>query len=360
MKKSIFLILIGVFLLQTTACLSQNFIFSQYRALPYLLNPATTGHLPQSYTHRVAAVYRNHWNLPAPDYGGLHGFAAGWDRRYCGSSPDNTTFGIGTFAQYDDAFNGGIRNAHVRGLGSVSHKLGGGVWLAAGLAAGVINYGLEASRLTFDRQYDQETGIFDPELDSGEGFFRENQFGFNADVGLRLFSQAVRGSKETRGWEAAEWSVGFSIHDFLHPRYYFLQPGKDRTPNRLDPGFSAQGDLLILNGHLMLNAFYWRQSFSGSRQCQFMFGAAKVFGLKKENQLLGGVQLRIAGREYGLGGSATRNALTFLGEWRFGTGTARLSWDFGLSRIGNRPPNGFELSIAHFLGDGACLDCPDF
>ncbi|HNG89409.1 MAG TPA: type IX secretion system membrane protein PorP/SprF, partial [Saprospiraceae bacterium] len=141
--------------------LAQDFTFSQYAAMPYLINPATTGQVPtftplnqnveHNYQHRVALLARNHWSVPG-SVNGLSAAAAGWDMRFCNGQGDNYFFGLGAYMQGDYAGLGDYFNLNMRGMASFAHQLAGDAWLSYGLSAGWLQYGVQPHELTFDGQ----------------------------------------------------------------------------------------------------------------------------------------------------------------------------------------------------------------
>lgn len=325
--------------------------FSQYRALPYLLNPATTGHLPEKRNSRFAAIARSHWNLPTPETDGVLGAAAGLDWRSCDGDAREFFWGAGGFLQRDGTFGGGIHHTNLRGMIAASHRVWGkNNWMSIGASFGVMEYGINPEKLTFDGQWEAGDGDFTKPFDaSGEHFSRVNDFSPNADIGLRFHSVT----------SALEWSLGTTIHHLISPDYYFIPPGKDREKNALNAGLSTQVNIFHPKSKLGVNLFFWKQALRENRQWQARAEVSRGFKVSGGRILTAGTQLRLAGKAKGFGSPAVPNAMIFLAELKGESGSLGISWDLTLSRFGNRPPNGIEVSFVRFLGKGRCpIDCP--
>ncbi len=325
--------------------------FSQYRALPYLLNPATTGHLPEKSNTRIAAIARSHWNVPTPETDGVLGAAAAFDWRSCQGDAREFFWGAGVFLQRDGTFGGGIHHTNLRGMIAVSHRVfGKNNWLSLGTSAGVMEYGIDPEKLTFDGQWNADKGDFSKPFDaSGENFPRQSDFSPNADVGLRFRSANA----------ILEWSAGTTLHHILNPDYHFLPPGIDREKNALNPGLSAQVNFLHAKSRWGANLLFWKQAIRGNHQWQTRAEVSRGFKISGQRILTAGAQFRLAGKVKGFAASTVPNALVLLTEIKGQNGSIAVSWDVNLSRIGNRPPNGFELSFVRFIGKGRCpIDCP--
>lgn len=350
MKNNIYFCCLAL-LIGLTQCPAQIPTFSQYRALPYLLNPAMTGHLPAKRSSRFAVIARSHWNLPTAEPDGVLGAAVAWDWRSCKGDARSFFWGAGGFIQRDGTFGGGIHHTNLRGMAAASHKVwGDNNWLSLGASFGIMEYGINPEKLTFDGQWDPGTGDFTKPSDaSGENFLQENDYSKNADVGLQYYAAGG----------VSEWSLGVTMHNLLNPAYYFAPPGIDREHNALSPGFSTQFNFLHTKSRVGASLFYWKQAMRNNSQWQARAELSKGFKVSGGQILTGGVQFRLAGNVYGFAASTVPNAMILLAELKGESGSFAVSWDFTLSRIGNRPPNGFELSFIRFIGQGRCpIDCP--
>lgn len=333
---------------------AQDFTFSQYQALPYLVNPAETGNFLKNSVHRLSGIFRTHWESPASE-NALFGEALGWDMRFCNNSLSNSYWSIGAFAQHEGTSGGGIQNVQARALASFNISLGKYLWMAAGFSAGGMQYGIRPELLTFNQQFDPGTGNFDPHAASGEEFLQTSGLAWDADAGIRILGVISQtADRQAEAW----WSAGITLHHIPKPRYTFLEPLGDEDPNRLDRGLSIQLAVQPFR-HLAVNGLYRRQSLSENRQWQALFGGAFVVGTFKSNSFLAGMQVRMSGRQKTPGNIAP-GALIPFAKIDLEHCTLRLSWDIPFRRFGNRQTGGMEISATCFLGDAKCpMDCPN-
>ena len=343
---------LSLLLLVAAGCLrGQDFTFSQYAAMPYLINPAAVGqvptflpvnsNVPQTYQHRIAVIARNHWRSPTSK-DGLWAGAAGWDMRLCNRQSDGTFWGFGAFVQRDQANLGRFFNFQARGMAALHRRLSRRWWMSVGVSGGLLQYGVRPSWLTFDRQFNGTTGLFDHSLLSGEATLsdmRESRVKGDMDLGFRLL--------DTRGGGY----FGATLHHFiLQPRYSLLSSSDGA--NRLDMGFSLQAASPAMWNRLVITALLRRQSFSESRQWQATGGL-----LYKFESCNFGAMLRTSGRQQGKG-IMTRDALILSSSVNFSGCVLRLSWDLNLSRL-DTGAGGPEVSCGWFFGNGSdCVRCP--
>ncbi len=330
---------------------AQDFTFSQYQSLPYLLNPAETGNFPGRATHRVGGIFRSQWDHFSER--GIYGSALGWDWRPCNRFSDYAVWSFGLFVQHDGVYGSGLYNLNGRALVSLSHTFIGDSWVAYGLSVGALQYGLSPEKYTFNEQFDGTTGDFSLDLPSGENTLRDNRLVKDMDFGVRIFDAFDRTDDADNGW-----TLGFSLHHLLRPSYSLLGAGKDENTNRLDPGFSVQGAVRAFE-HWQLNGFYRRQSYATSKQWQLVAGTAFIQELSGNDYSLG-AQLRLSGKDVA-GESRVRPGLVLLVKADFGPCFVRGSWDSNLSSVSISPPGSFELSAVWLMGKRRCpMNCPGF
>lgn len=352
MKKSTLFTLFCLFS-ALPALPAQDFTFSQYQALPYLVNPAETGNFQKNSAHRLSGVFRTHWESPVSE-NALFGEAVGWDMRLCAGRSENSFWSIGAFAQHEGTGGGGIYHLQGRALASFNLSLGENIWMAAGFSAGYFQYGIRPEKLTFNLQYDPATGDFDPDAFSGEAFKQTNGSDWDADAGIRILGVLDKTADlQTETW----WSAGIALHHIPKPRYTFLEPQGDEEPNRLDRGLSVQATLQPLR-YLAFNGLYRRQSLTESRQWQVIAGAAFIVNTFKANHVLAGMQVRVSGGAEAPGNMAP-GALIPFAKIDLEKTTLRLSWDIPFHRFGNRQTGGMEISATCYFGDARCpVECP--
>jgi len=328
---------------------AQDFTFSQYQAIPLLVNPSETGSIPGKHVQRISAIFRTQWDVPATD-GGIYGSGLGWDRRFCDTRAANTFWSIGAYAQHSGTNGGGIYNLHFRGTASLHVVLNETLRMAFGASAGGLNYGFDPGKLLFNQQYDLHTGDFTG-TDNGETFARENNIVFDMDAGFRIFGEF---SKPTNNDIPKGWSVGFALHHLTSPKYTFLPSPQDQEANRLDIGLSVQVKVRPTD-HLVFDGFFRRQAISnaGSLQWQAVLGAGYAFFGKQDNELTIGFLGRFSGQENRIGQLARWTGIPYLrirlGRWMIGG-----SVDLNFSKLPSDPPGSIELTAACFLGQQNC------
>ncbi len=327
---------------------AQDFSFSQYQAIPFLINPAETGSIPGGNVHRIGAIFRSQWDMPATA-GGIYGSGLGWDRRFCDNRATNTFWSIGAYAHHSGTNGGGIYNLHFRGTASLHIALSKTLRMAFGTSVGGLNYGFDPGKLLFNQQYDLITGDFTGS-DNGETFPRENHIVFDMDAGFRIFGEF---SRPTNNDIPKGWSVGIALHHLTSPKYTFLPAAQDQEANRLNIGLSVQVKMRPTD-YLVFDGFFRRQAISnaGSLQWQAVLGAGYVLG-KLDKEITLGFLGRFSGQENRIGQLARWTGIPYvrirLEKWVIGG-----SVDLNFSKLSSNPPGSIELTAACFLGRQNC------
>lgn len=181
MNNSINRILVTITLVFTLGAVSnvnaQDAHFSQYDALPVLLNPASTGMLKNT-DMRIGAIYRNQWSSLATNF---NTFAISFDAAF------NDRWGFGAVMINDDEANV-INNFSfaVSSAYQISDPNQSNYVLSAGVQLGFIYKRINTDQLIFDNQYDGYN--FDSDLPTGETFDRSSRFMPDVNFGFSYVS----------------------------------------------------------------------------------------------------------------------------------------------------------------------------
>ncbi len=154
--------------------MAQDPHFSQYRHLPLYLNPAHTGN-GIDYV-RMVAVYRNQWASVATPFT-TQGFMI---------DKSVSRFGFGLGIIKNGAGKAGMNQIFLNGMLAYHLPVGNYSRISAALQAGMFQKSFNPNHLTFDSQYQEDSG-FNPDLPSGELFFHTKII--RPDLGLGLMFQ---------------------------------------------------------------------------------------------------------------------------------------------------------------------------
>ncbi len=170
---------------------AQDVHFSQFTAAPLQLNPAFAG--LNNCDYRVVANARTQWNTVS---GGntFSSFAVSGDVAVGKPTKFNSYAGLGLSLNADVA--GALRyNTNRADLTFAYHFLldrKGASSLSVGIQAAVNYRGINLSKGTFDQQFDNVMGVYNPNLPSNEALIqRTNMLYFDAGVGV-LYSANFR------------------------------------------------------------------------------------------------------------------------------------------------------------------------
>jgi type IX secretion system PorP/SprF family membrane protein len=181
------LIIVGV------ALKAQDIHYSQYNYAPLQLNPALAG--LNNCDYRLALNGRTQWNTISGSGNTYSTFGASADFAIGKVTKFNSFAGIGVSVSSDIAGTTSY-NTNRADITAAYHFMidrRGNASLSAGLQFAVNHRGFDASKSTFDGQYDPMTGRYDGSR-PGETFARTNMLYVDAGVGL-LYSQYFKRKK---------------------------------------------------------------------------------------------------------------------------------------------------------------------
>ncbi|MBW8049579.1 MAG: type IX secretion system membrane protein PorP/SprF [Cytophagales bacterium] len=163
MKKFIIIVaLIACCLLRTADCFCQDIHLSQFYFSPLNVNPALTGAIEGEL--RGILNYRNQWRGFASPFVTMS-FSA--DMTFLGDELGEDWVGAGLVILKDKAGTGNLTNLKFMLSGSYFKWINKWNYLSGGVQAGFVQRKLDYSQLTFNEQWDPNTGNLGP--DNGEG-----------------------------------------------------------------------------------------------------------------------------------------------------------------------------------------------
>ena len=335
---------------------AQDPAFSDYAPLAPVLNPALTGYIPGQATTRVGIVAREQWRsfLETASYRSM---AATLDHRICGNRRGDY-FGLGASLGSDWQGNPSLRRTDAMLSAAFTKNLSGsyygGTSLSLGAEFGYIQYNLDASRLTFDHQFDDPTA-------AGERLDFYN-VGF-LDYGVGVVFTWLEDSRNARSITG-----GLSIKHLGKPQTTFVDDGR---PASMASDSSAQlatrwtphvRATLPLSGVNSISVF---SSFSYQRPHNQLF----VRGLLNFNRPARGKSMPAPYLSVGGGFRMTRgltgvNAESIVASARVAAGPLQLglNYDVNISSLhaSTSGAGAIELSLTTVFGKSDCLMCPRF
>lgn len=211
---------------------AQDIHYSQYWNAPFNTNPALTGVFRGD--TRFTANYRSQWNTVPVEY---MTFTGAIDHKFPVRGERNGFFAGGFNFNYDQA---GLSRLHLAtfGLnGSYTHKLSQGVFATAGASASFNQRGFKIQDLTFDNQYSDPRGQYDPGLPTGENFPNFNRIfaDFGTGLNLRIQSVDAYGSLVDELAKRSRLDIGVGLFHFNRPDQSFIKDMKAPLSMRLSP-----------------------------------------------------------------------------------------------------------------------------
>lgn len=154
---------------------AQDIHFTQIQASPLQINPANTGITFANF--RLVNNYRNQWRTIEAPYNTI---GVSLDK---GLSIRNQNFGIGGLVLHD------VSSPHQLSVDKFFLSIGYSKFyknhqFSVGLQPGMVFKNINTANLTFNSQFDQGTGQFDPSLPSNEDNLQENVSYFDLNFGL--------------------------------------------------------------------------------------------------------------------------------------------------------------------------------
>jgi len=332
--------------LMSIVCPAQDFLLSQFYAMPMSVNAAATGYM-ESGKMRASLAYRSNWD-EAKNEGAYQGALAALEYRQCFKE---NFWAIGGLVQTEGTRFARFGQAQLRLSGAFHYRLGESFYASVGGGGGVLQYGAMLDGLRYDRQFVTNVG-YDPNVGNGESFADDNLFRLDLNAGAQVYD-TYRG-----------WSAGVALTHLNRPEFSFL--GEENT---LGVGLAMHGSWTFwmkkmqrgqkkpAGSAMVARGLYYRQSVLGSnsRQWQALLGGFYKLHGKGDGTFMGGVMARFAGR-------ADKGAVieSLVPSIQMGK-TARLgiSYDLNVQKLAVPSAGRLEFTFAwNFGNEDKCINCP--
>lgn len=202
---------------------AQDLHFSQFYYAPMQLNPALTAVFPCN--TRVIANYRNQWTPVLSGSAAFTSYSVSYESRFTSGYKDY--WGIGFNAVRDQAGTTNFQTTEAQLSASYSKHLGGQRWrgshyLTAGADFAYVNRGIDFLQARYGIQ--NENGVYDPSIPSGENFPNDALNYPDLSAGLLWYGQMRQGHG---------WYLGVAAHHLNRPDQSFDDSNVDiRIYNR--------------------------------------------------------------------------------------------------------------------------------
>jgi type IX secretion system PorP/SprF family membrane protein len=206
---------LGFFLTLPTLISAQDIHFSQFFNNPINLNPALTGVFEGD--QRYTGAYRSQWySVPVP----YLTFSGTYDQRISIPGFRSGKFGLGLLFNYDRAGDAGL-NWMQLGLNlSYTQKLAKTVFLSVGTQLLTGQRAFDPQKLYFDDQFNGD--VFDPDLQTTEGFARTSAGYTDISAGINLLVQSP--------YNRSNVQVGAAYRHLNQPGITFFNDNTLRLP----------------------------------------------------------------------------------------------------------------------------------
>lgn len=196
--------------------------FSQFYAMPVILNPSLTGHIPGQY--RLNGIYRSQWsNLNKSDGALFTTIGASFDMNFR-KSTSNNSFGLGIALANDNSGIGALKTSEVSLSGAYHLSLGQEAknYLSFGLQGTYLGKRIDPAEITFADQIDPNTGVVSPI--TSEPISDTNIGNFDIRAGATF--AGYPNNKIT-------YMIGVAFMHLTKPEETFLGDTSNKLPNRL-------------------------------------------------------------------------------------------------------------------------------
>jgi len=332
---------------------AQDFLFSQFYAVPMSLNAAATGHIEVG-NQRVTTAYRGQWATPESSDGIYQGAMASYEYRHC---QKRNFWAVGGLLQAEGTRFARYEQLQGRLSGAFHYRLSRhGLYAAVGGGGGLLQYGAQLGGLRYDNQFVSGIG-YDPTLGSGEHFTNDNpsEMSLDLNAGAQVY-HAEDG-----------WGGGIAFQHLNQPKFSFLEQN-----NFLGIGVAAHATYTFWLKESKRSAFvvrglYVRQSASGgnSRQWQGLLGGFAKLTSRGGFVFAPGCMLRTAGRGRPVVGKGNSSVAleSVIPTLQFGRANARLnmSYDFNVQQIAAPSAGRMEVALTWIFGEeNKCVVCNEF
>lgn len=218
----------------------QDFHYSQFYNAPLHLNPALTGIFRGDV--RLMGNYKSQWTDVPVDYKTV---TLAVDKKFLKVSQNDGFFSGGLAFNYDRAGDSKLTWANLDANLSYTRVFSPRVIVSVGGKAALIQRSFDQGNLRYDNQFDEERGVPDLTLGTGEAFNTDGHIfpDFSAGINVRL--QARQTSELVfRNNRRTKLDVGVALHHIFAPDQAFYDDVAVPIERRLSP--YATGTLQVL------------------------------------------------------------------------------------------------------------------
>ena len=302
----------------------QDIHFSQFNNSPLNLNPAQTGFFRGS--HRFVLNHRNQWASVTTPYST---FSGSLDMQLLKRKFKQDIIGIGIVFNNDKAGDadmgttaGSLSLSYTKGLNRRNSH-----FISIGLQAGGAQHKIDFTKLYFDNQYDGDQ--FDPTIENGENFSRNNYSYIDVSAGIHWFLQME---------DQLIFNAGFSAFHLNQPKLSYFD-NEDVYLNTRFVVYTNASIGLSKNSDMIPSLLIMKQGVYN----QIIVGSDFKFTLNNSPYFYSTISV----------GGYIRNKDAFIAKvgldqrrWNFG-----LSYDFNFSDLhpASRYLGGYEISITYII-----------
>lgn len=290
---------------------AQDIHFSQFYETSILRNPALTGIFTGDY--KVGLVYRNQWSSISKPY---QTAVVSGEARIPVRGEANDFISIGLLSYFDKAGSISLQTISLYPAINYNKSLSAekNSFLSVGFTGGMIQRSFDASKATFDNQY--QNGKYDPAYSTGE-VLPDPSF-TQWDVGAGISLNGTSGQDNN-----INYVLGAAGYHFSTPKYSFYS---DRNINiamrwNANAGVSVQASEVFsyqIHANYMKQGSYneiilggllgWNRMAEGSSQILFSVMAGAFY--RVSDAIIPTVKVRYEGLSFGVSYDATLSKLT--------------------------------------------------
>lgn len=228
---------------------AQDFHYSQFFNAPLHLNPGLTGIYNGDI--RYMGNYRSQWaNVPAK----YQTFTVAVDAKFIKKTFKKGFLSGGMELNYDQAGLSRMRLIDINLSGSYTATFSEHFLMTVGAAGRVGQHSFDPADLSFENQYNETLGQYNPDAPTGEYFDQTSHFFPDLSTGINFRFQDIDASAlVNRLDKRSKLDVGIGVFHLLRPNQSFIGTQKVQLPMRLSPylmGTLQLGDYFdfVLNG----------------------------------------------------------------------------------------------------------------
>lgn len=340
--RNLFLLLSALFI--WVGSQAQDLHYTQFHNAPFAISPGLTGVFKEDV--RMHANYRRQWSVHgnSPVY---ETYSVAADFKLWPKQADpNGFFALGIALNRDQAGLAKLTLLNLGLNGSYTHRLSDRAFLTAGLHGGFNQKKFDIGRLSFDVQFDPDSG-FDPDMGNGEDFFNStsNYFSLGAGINLRLQRLSDRNLVDEMRCRT-KMDIGIGVSNLNHPDESFEDDMIVRLPRRITP---------YVLSYIQLGCCNTKWDLAANAMGQFQQKYSEILGMlglryhlsqlphdRKAIQLSG--VMRISDNLNSDIDAIAPVLEIFINEWKLG-----ISYDITVSDAANAltRPGGLEFSLRY-------------